>query len=348
MKQEGIVVGGEFEIDPMLFQKEGRLYENGMLYSSGRAALYHILNSLQTDGQRQVIFLPDYLCESIIHIVQQVRWKICYYPVSDNLKPDLSFLLSRDLSGVAILFINYFGGIDLKEEIKVLKESNPSVVIIEDNVQALYSMYRRTNADVMFTSFRKTLPVPDGGWVKTNSLVLKEATKQNTFANYKITGGILKQYRQFDCVCDESYLQLFEKGEHLINDNLTSCMSEFSHRILSNLDLQEIASIRKRNAFYLIEKLKEIEVFPIVEFEDDMVPLFVPIRVSDRNELRDFLFSENIYCPYHWPCSDKELKRGWEMAGCEVSLIVDQRYDLADMDRMVAILKKYYGRVHHG
>lgn len=343
-----MVVGGEFEINPLLFQYEGRFPEKGMFYSSGRAALYHILYSLQIDGKQQVIFLPDYLCESIVEIVQRVNWKICYYPISDNLKPDLSFLLSQDLFNVAVLFINYFGGIDLKEEIAVLKESNPATVIIEDNVQALYSMYRSTKADVMFTSFRKTLPVPDGGWVKTDSLVLREATEQNTFVNYKITGGVLKQYRQFDCVSDENYLQPFEKGEHLIDDNLTSCMSEFSHRIFSNLDLQKIAAIRKRNAAYLIERLKGIEIFPLVEFEDDMVPLFVPIRVSDRNKLRDLLFSENIYCPSHWPCSNKELNRGREMAEHELSLIVDQRYDLADMDRIVAVLKKHHGRVHYG
>lgn len=341
-------IGGEFEINPSLFQYERKFRENGVFYSSGRAALYHILHSLQTGSQKRVIFLPDYLCESIIEIVQRVNWKIYYYPISKDLKPDLPFLLSQDLSGVTILFINYFGGVDLKEDIAVLKKNNPTTIIIEDNVQALYSMYKSTKADAMFTSFRKALPVPDGGWVKTDSLVLGEAAEQNTFVNYKITGGILKQYRQFDCICDENYLQPFEKGEHLIDANLTSCMSEFTHRILSNLDIQKIATVRKKNASYLIARLKEIEIFPIVEFEDDMVPLFVPIRVADRNKLRHLLFSEKIYCPYHWPCSNKRLERGWEMAEHELSLIIDQRYDLTDMDRIVVILKKYYGRVYHG
>lgn len=347
MKEEGMVIGGEFEINPLLFQNEGRFCEKGVFYSSGRAALYHILHSLQTGTQKHVIFLPDYLCESIVGIVQRINWRICYYPVSEDLKPDLSFLLSQDLSSVTILFINYFGGVDLKEEIAFLKESNPTTVIIEDNVQALYSMFRITKADAMFTSFRKALPVPDGGWIKTDSLVLREVTEQNTFVNYKITGGVLKQYRQFDCICDENYLQPFEKGEHLIDANLTSCISEFTHRILSNLDLQKIAVDRRRNASYLIERLKEIGIFPIIEFKDDMVPLFVPVRVPDRNKLRHFLFNENIYCPYHWPCFSKELKRGWEMSEHELSLIIDQRYDLTDMDRIVTVLKKYYGRVHH-
>lgn len=347
MKKGQLIIGGEFEISPLLFQQEGKLEEDGMFYSSGRAALYHILCALYAENDGRVIFLPDYLCESIVEVVQLTNLKIFYYPVFENLKPDLSFLLSHNLSGSIVLFINYFGGIDLEEDIINLKKNDSTTFIIEDNVQSLYLMYRRTKADAVFTSFRKTLPVPDGGWVKTNSLVLEKANEQNIFADYKIMGGMLKQHRQFYKISDESYLRLFEKGEQLINTNLKSGISEFTPRILSNLDLQEIAAVRKRNAYYLTERLKEIEIFPLVEFEDTMVPLFVPIVVQDRNELRHLLFSENIYCPCHWPCSNKELKRGREMAEYELSLIIDQRYNLADMDRIIAVLKKYYGRVHH-
>ncbi|MEG2341023.1 MAG: DegT/DnrJ/EryC1/StrS family aminotransferase [Odoribacter sp.] len=347
MEKNERLIGGEFEIDPSLFQDLGEFKEEGQFYSSGRSALFHILTSLPVRDHQQMIFLPDYLCESIIEVVRHTNLRICYYPILENLKPDLSYLLSCDLSDVIILFINYFGGIDLRADISILKAHNSTTFIIEDNVQALYAMYQSTEADVSFTSFRKTLSVPDGGWVKTNSFVLREATEQNTFVDYKIAGSVLKQYRQFDCVCDKNYLQLFEKGEHLIDNNLMSCMSEFTYRILSHLDLQKIATVRRGNASYLIERLKEIEIFPIIEFEDDKVPLFVPIRVQNRNEIRHFLFNEKIYCPCHWSCSNNVLKRGHEMEKNELSLIIDQRYDFADMDRIVDVLKKYYGGIYH-
>lgn len=342
-----MTIGGEFEINPLLFQGGILHEESGSFYSSGRAALYYILKDLYNTTSRYMIFLPDYLCESIVAVTQLTGWKICYYPVTENLKPDLSFLLGHDLSKAAILLINYFGGVDLNGVIEILKKNNSASYIIEDNVQSLFSMYKHTNANACFSSFRKTLPVPDGGWVKSDSLHLQKAVGYNTFADYKVMGSVLKHCKRFDDIEDKCYLQLFEQGEQSIDSNLGSSISNFTLRILSNMDLQTIAERRKKNAAYLISKLKEIDIFPIVEFYDDAVPLFVPVRIENRNELRNRFFSENIFCPNHWPCHDKELIRGQEMAEHELSLIVDQRYEPADMDRIADVLKKHHGRVHH-
>lgn len=343
-----MAIGGEFEIDPLLFQRGKQTEEKTIFYSSGRAALYQIMKALYPKNTSHTVFLPDYLCGSVVEAVTRAGWRIDYYPVLADLKPDMDFLLSRIFCDEAILLINYYGGIDLQPDIAILKQFNSDVFVIQDNVQSLYSMYEPTGADACFTSFRKTVPMPDGACVKIKSLHLEHAVQPNTFAAYKLMGGVLKQHKQYANIPDERYLQLFEQGEDLIDADLDSVVSEVSLRILSNLNLQEIARRRKTNAVYLINRLREIGVTPILEFNDEMIPLFVPIKVKNRNELRRKLAMESIYCPCHWPCANDALIMGREMAEHELSLIVDQRYNEEDMDSIVNVLEKNYGRIYHG
>ena len=84
----------------------------------------------------------------------------------------------------------------------------------------------------------------------------------------------------------------------------------------------------------LYDGLKDAVEFVFLK-EDMDCPLFVPIITKKRNEIRQFLTDNKIYCPVHWP----------KPAGCEsnlydteLSLICDQRYSEEDMKRLVEVL----------
>ena len=51
----------------------------------------------------------------------------------------------------------------------------------------------------------------------------------------------------------------------------------------------------------LLEELKLYCLFKEIKPKD--CPLFVPILVEHRDEIRRLLASEGIYCPVHWPLS---------------------------------------------
>ena len=97
---------------------------------------------------------------------------------------------------------------------------------------------------------------------------------------------------------------------------------------------------RLNNACYLVDELKKIGIEPLLPLNDDHVPLFVPIILKNRNEIRKNLFQMEIYCPVHWPLDGLEIKRGKQMAREELSLIIDQRYGRKEMDEIISVLKR--------
>lgn len=338
------IIGGEFELNPYSFQKKSQNIFDGFFYSSGRAALYAILDHIFQASPIKTIYLPNYLCSSVVETTRLFRTNIIFYPILDNLKPDESFLQNQDFNLSIIILINYFGCIDLQSIIHNLKRNNTDLYIVEDNVQALHSMFTETEANFSFTSFRKQLPVPDGGWVKTKheNFNSRQINKKNTFVSYKIAGGLLKNYKYYKCIDDSVYLDLLNKGEKLINDNLYSTISDFTLDIISKLDLNSIAQKRTENALYLLSKLDKIGIKPLVEIRKSFIPLFLPIMLKNRDQVKDILFQHSIFCPTHWPTDNiSELNKLNIMANSELSLVIDQRYDFKDMDMILKILEQY-------
>ena len=71
--------------------------------------------------------------------------------------------------------------------------------------------------------------------------------------------------------------------------------------------------------------------------------MFVPILVDPhiRDDLRSYLINRQIYCPVHWPKSSYHGMCN-ELYDMELSLVCDQRYNFADMDRMVHAIMDYF------
>lgn len=336
-------IGGEFDINLHCFSGsyDTNFLNNGYLYSSGRAALYHILLCMKANMKHiRFLMLPDYLCSSIIEIALKADFELIFYSLSASLKIDQAKFSSAYRKDCAILLINYFGLVSLTDQIKFLREIDENICIIEDNVQSFFSMLEKTESNFSFTSFRKTLPLPDGGWVKSDYEMFLP-TSENTFVQYKVAGGILKGFRDFNCIDDSLYLNLLEAGEVQIDDNLNSKISTIAPNLLSRIDLHRVAVLRKRNANYLLAGLKSIGIEPLVPLFEGCVPLFLPIYLEDRKKTRDAFFENHIYIPVHWPIHDQSLclSKGEELANHELSLIIDQRYSLEDMDKILTVLK---------
>lgn len=329
--QENKVIGGEFEIDPC---RKGSFSEmpDTYCYASGRSALYHILRSVKV----KCVWLPDYLCISVVEAVKKSGIKYLFYELDSNLDPKFETLSPDEFD--AVLLIDYFGLKDLRPVENKIASIYPYTVIIEDDVQALFDFCKPINPFVhfRFTSLRKSLPVPDGGLVNTKHRILT-ASQPNTFSQYKLRAGNLK-YNRTDGCDDSEYLSLFEKGEDLIDENYGSIMSAESKSLFAACNISEFQLQRNRNAECLLNGLAEIGVKSVIPVQEGKTPLFIPIYLDERNEVRKAMFQHNIFCPVHWPLDGMPVKKGAEMAEHELSLIVDQRYTADDMNRILNIL----------
>ena len=69
--------------------------------------------------------------------------------------------------------------------------------------------------------------------------------------------------------------------------------------------------------------------------------MFVPIFITDRDNLRKKFFDNNIFVPKHWPKHSDIINGNNMLYEKELSLICDQRYGTEDMYRQIDVLKQF-------
>ena len=335
------MIGGDFPIAVTdVLNAEGRqsVTPDVYTYSSGRAALYQILNYLKQEKGITRILLPDYLCSSVVVPVRALGLEFAFYQIGENLELQQDNLSKLYRDNTVILLINYFGLKNLENQIKKIRSIDESAIIIEDDVQAYYEFLKPLgDVEFKFTSLRKTFAIPDGGLVKTKHH-MPVVDKPNTFGQYKAAAALLKSMREGN-FNDKIYLEMFEKGESLIDEEIECGMSRIAEKLYYFINDEHVKVRRLNNAHYLLEELGKIGVKPLLPLKDGHVPLFIPITLERRNEVRKAMFQKEIFCPIHWPLEGLDLQQGKEMAEKELSLIIDQRYGRKEMDEIIAVLK---------
>lgn len=335
------MIGGEFPIAVTdILNAQNRHYEapDVYTYSSGRAALFQILKYLKQEKGITHIIIPDYLCSSALVPIIDLGLEYIFYPIDEQLDLIESEFFNLYTNHTAILLINYFGLKDLSNQIKYIRGIDDKTIIIEDDVQAYYEFKKPLDGvDFKFTSLRKTFAVPDGGLVKTKHH-LPKVTTPNTFGQYKAAAALLKSMREGN-FNDQIYLELFEKGESLIDSEQDCGMSQIAEKLYSFINEDHVKVRRLNNARYLVDEMKKIGIEPLFPLKEDYVPLFVPIILKNRDEVRKAMFQKEIFCPVHWPLDGMEIERGAQMSKEELSLIIDQRYGRKEMDEIITLIK---------
>ena len=335
------MIGGEFPISAteilntqILKPKDEDCYH----YASGRAALYQILKYLKEQRGITSVLLPDYLCSTILVPIKKLGLNYSFFPLNDILELEQSSFDEIYKKGCAVLLINYFGLQDLTPQIETIRSIDPLAIIIEDDVQAYYEFKASLGGvDFKYTSLRKTFAIPDGGLVKTE-YSLPVIDKPNTFGQYKAAAALMKSMREgnFD---DSVYLDISKMGSSKIDDELEYGMSLISKRLYACLDEEYVKLRRQENAKYLVNQLSKKGVKMLFQVNEDKVPLFLPIILNNRDEVRKAMFQQEIFCPMHWPLDGMPVRKGKEMYEQELSLIVDQRYGLKEMGTIASLMR---------
>lgn len=321
--------------------KVNQLNKYGTYHASGRAALYSILQSLKERHIKRVL-LPDYLCSTIVTTVVSSQLEYDFYSLNESLLPDIVNIGSKADESTAILIINYFGMQDLSSSASAVKKLSEKIPVIVDDVQALYSYLTSELSDIdySFTSLRKWLPVPDGGLVQSKNNLITTPDNVNSFWVKKLNGLALKSMRADIRDMDEVYLRLLEDGENMIDQFLAARGSEVTQMVFEHTDLEAVATKRRNNASFILSGLKNIGIEPIIAPRHDSVPFFIPLVLENRDMVRKELFRQNIFCPVHWPLDGLKLDWGAYMAAHELSIIIDQRYDIDDLRRILSVLEQ--------
>ena len=328
------IIGGKIgfpENFPTQQGKPGFLSGNPILLFNARSGIKLVLEALKP-GQ---VWLPSYLCPSIISAVLSADTEFSFYPVDQLLNMEDSWDISRNIrSGDLVVVIDYFGFPFNQLLIEELK--NQGCLILRDCSQALfYAWYEDALCDYFLFSPRKFLAVPDGGVLisKENKELLQthlqEAGEDVMFTMLKA----LLLRRDFDILGGErKFLELFEQGERRFAPG-TLKMSQLTHMLLTQgFDYHQIQTQRRTNFRILLKELGSYALFH--QFPDNVVPLGFPIRVNNRNEIRNKLFQKNIFPAIHWDLKvsvPRQFVQSHQLSEEIMTLPCDQRYNEEDM-----------------
>ncbi len=346
-RTEAPPIGGVFELDlaAVLDARDAPArFPEAQAVTSGRTAL-----AILAEEAPGPWLLPAYLCESVLQPLRRAGIPFDFYPVGDDLRPRLDELERsvESQSPAAVLVVDYFGF--PPEDAARLRGLREACLVVEDCVQG--SLVELPDAaggaigDAAFTSFRKYLPVPDGGLLTgatPRPLPPAAASLRERLLGQLLRGAWVSGQVEGPQV-EAVFLGLLEAGEASLDEELPlEATSRLSERLIAGLDLAEVASARRANFVALIEALEGSgAVSPVLrELPAGVSPLTLPVRVGRgrRDTLRAELVRRRIFCPVHWPLPQEidatrfpeEHRLSSEMLG----LPLDQRYEPADMHRL--------------
>lgn len=294
----------------------------GTLVFSGRTAIEAVLKQLP-DARKAL--LPSYCCDSMIVPFRNAGIEVEFYRVEWDGELKVEVKDSADI----LVWCNYFG----------FKNSIPDYagVIIEDITHSLFSAKSsHSRSDFLVASLRKWEPVNCGGYCSAEA----DGTEPpEEFVNLKTAAMELKtEYlEELKAEKKERFLQMFGDSNHWLAENYSGLsIDSFSRAYLERVNVDEQIRIRRENAKVLYEGLTGIVqfMFPIKDMD---CPLFVPILLPNRDEVRKHLTKNEIYCPVHWPKPEGCESNIYDS---ELSLICDQRYRIEDMKRIISVIKE--------
>lgn len=328
-------IGSEFWLER---EPVATSHREGCYVLSGRTAIDLIIQDIAKRRLVRSVYMPAWGCDSMLAPFSHRDVHVDFYDVrfDGQLKCHTDNTDSTDIFYVT----NYFGYENTLPIEIVKKIKGKGAIILYDRTHSFLmenDPYLEL-ADYSFASIRKWMGVIGGAVVYgVNDCQLKP------YPHLECKEKAMRMKKAFiegDMSIDkQAFLSLYgEFGHHLAEDYQNYEMDDLSYALFKTEDLAAMRRKRRENAKYLHEHLKGVRFMG--ELTDKAVPLFVPVffdTIEQRNAVRKKLIEAQIYCPIHWPKpaqipADFTVNKIYDT---ELSLICDQRYDLADMERMV-------------
>jgi dTDP-4-amino-4,6-dideoxygalactose transaminase len=330
--------------------------EHAVYTSSGRGAISLVLENIHV--ARRVVLLPLYTCDSVIMPFLNKGYDVYFYGVSDDLAANKDeFAKSVEKYGPGVVLLHAYFGFDTLRRLRPLysRLRERGIIVIEDITHSLFSAFSKEGADFYVASLRKWFALPDGGVAIPGhdefDRVPKRGHEELVAVNVRAIRLKDEYTKSMRPELKEEYRRLFYSTEAMLDrDCGVYAMSETARSILSRMDFQALAEVRRRNFKYLLDHLpRDPRLVPVfAELPAGVAPLYFPVFVDgDRAKLRAFLAEAEIYAPVHWEipaaCSPHSNEASAYVYQHILSIPCDQRYADRDMERILRRLSVYQG-----
>ncbi|MCZ2258632.1 DegT/DnrJ/EryC1/StrS family aminotransferase [Sporosarcina sp. G11-34] len=354
-------IGSEFHIshNKILYSEVFIYKDKDILLNYGRTAIKFLLENLQDLEHIRGVLLPNYLCESIIQPLKEINIPYEFYKIDKDFKVIINDMESKLKPGWAVFVLDYFNVRQEKELLNYINNIRDTNIIIEDITHSLFDI-KESIGHFQIASIRKWLGLPSGALIrdfyngKMHNLVIPETSNINSeLVQKRFYAAILKSLylkEQGNEHVKSEYLNLFNEAEMILDkSNIeASKIDSISKEIISHYNFESMLEVRKENYKILYTGLKELQAVEVINGrpDDNKVPLGFPIKVHDRDSLRNSLIQANIYPPIHWPLPEELLYEPTDailnISRSILTLPCDQRYTEKDMNRMIKVIKNHY------
>jgi hypothetical protein len=346
-------VGGEFWDDPRFQTGTVNIPVKGMTFlNGGEAAIRLICSYLSSMGINELL-MPAYICSTMADAFDRYGITYTYYRLQENFRIDLDDLLKKAGNQKALYIVNYFGYGFAEEETKVFGQlKGQGMLLIEDDAQAGFN--RASLADVRFNSLRKMVPY-DGSFFYSNRDLSAHLAKFAGLPNQRLP--IIRRFRKtFARLLDEGAENfdelnpLFDESERQYYADLTVWGDPDERAAAERLDWAAIEAKRKANHQRLLERLSDVPGIEIIfpKVSPNGLPLGFPIYTKNgrREALLNHLREQNVYPVVHWDILKdpriNKIPQTVAMSTKILTLILDQRFDLEDMDYEASLVRTFF------
>jgi len=335
------IAGGMFGLEESLHYHQCDppfMREPCQLFLSARCAIQHLIQSLQPPQ----VWMPSYLCCSMLDAVDKNSTKLQFFPIGSDLAVASLDWLDLLVPGSLVVLIDYFGfpcDAQLVQEVQ-----RRGAFVLEDASQALLSTHVGLYSDFVVYSPRKIVGVPDGGILQYKRGHLPKAVKllPPPYEWWLKALEACIARREFDKFGGErQWYELFREIEatYPLGPFRMSELSEVL--LLTAFDYPAIAQARRENFLILADKLGEYGIFKTLD--DQTVPLGFPITLPNRDVVRQTLFEHGIYPPVHWmigECIPDIFVDSHKLSRHITTIPCDQRLREQDMLQIVSVFWK--------
>lgn len=325
-----------------------------LYYSLCREALLDIACALNATSKK--VLIPAYTCQTVITPFEEAGWQCEYYSIHKDLRIDSDHLLtSIEKYHPSLVVVHPYFGMDLNDEemeaLNIIEEQGITVVL--DMTQCLFSTKQYPFASFVVASYRKWMPIPDGGYLKNIANVAKivQPEEENDDFTERELAAMYLRGQYFDNgeqLTKAISIKLSKAADHIAESNIAPHkMSQVSYNLMQNENQEFNQQRRFENYTYLYNNI--IESGKITKVCKDMsgvttAPLYFTIYVKNRPVLQRQLAQDSIYAPVIWPIEDNRVLVNDDVKYIYdyiLAIPIDQRYEEKDMERVVKIINDY-------
>ncbi len=303
----------------------------------GRDALSLAVSALRLRAD-DAMLMPAYVCPEVLRPFLG-KTSVRFYDIRPDLGADLDQVERATADGRVkmMMIINYFGFLQPdRAEIRRICDTK-GIVLMEDCAHSLFTKGSGDTGDVAIYSFRKLLPVPDGGGLSTRlaeRVTPRFYPKAYSNALSLLIAIKLKLRVRLDLF---SRAGLTDRAKSFRRGSTTTAattsgrtlpMSSFAWRGIRRVSFADIVERRRRDFEAWLDAARRTNLMtPVFDIlPPGVCPLGFPVTVHDRPSLRARLERAGMPVKIHWhlpPAVGPEFSHSHQLSARILTLPLD-------------------------